>query len=805
MSPTTITTPSGLLVVQGKKALKLLRFAEQAKTPGDRAELEKRMEAVAGPMEWKPFGGTGGRVPHSAIGGASDALHLATEPIMNMLDASLELEYLLAQLAGDPTIPQSTYEAAAHYFGLPSAGMAEWDTRKGQARRLLHEVAMRSQVEVTTGSSDGQATLTYLDQGCGQHPLRFDDTILSLQLGNKAEQPHQAGQFGHGAGLTLNYSEGGQILISRRHPDLLEDGQEDLVGLVVVRRFKPSQANSVHPSYMILVPKATGMPLAFSHEALGDPRWHGLRRTCIDFEIGAPINNVGDAASGGLYYHLDANLFSPPLPYAYRDERAATPQWRFQQGADSRLYSRSKGWAPRSRTKPIKVKLVKETAIDLTSFVGDGNDYGGVDARVYYVDQEGKRGSELYTPASAAEVWTLNGQVHSGRGRAHFARVPINLDAIHKNLVVRVVGDGLSADAKADIFTTDRQGTAARKITRLLQQAIDETLGQDPDLRRLDQEAKDEALRRAAGRTDRELEKALADFQHFVDREVEISAGPSKRKRRKGPPRPKPVVQPLPPISPLHKHPTFLRFRSKVRSTVRIEPGRSASVLLEADAVDDYFNQHPLTVTTSPNLGTAVRVYSQDKLNDGRMRIRLRADNSASPGQATLNASCLPPTATTPLAASIPLEVVPAKVGGDGSGRKRTERRSLPPKPVVLYEKIEPTWDSEGMDDWTVETVGEFKNEIAYINGDYKPLTRMLDQVPTDKRKDHLRLYLPPVAMALVSLSKEEKSPPTDSDDKAIPLHPQYRKASLLSAALGSIFTVRRLKKLGLGLDDEDE
>ena len=188
------------------------------------------------------------------------------------------------------------------------------------------------------------------------------------------------------------------------------------------------------------------------------------------------------------------------------------------------------------------------------------------------------------------------------------------------------------------------------------------------------------------------------------------------------------------------------------------------------------------------------------------MRIHLVTAKDAASGAAVLTASCLPPSAGGPLSDTIDLEIVPAATG-KGKGRKRKEKRKVAPPHKVLW-KEDATGSSgsdEGMSHWTDETIGEFKTGVAYVNGDFEPFRRMLDQVKSDQRKSIIHLYVPPVVMALVGLDKRKTNPPKGDNDKPVVIHPAYEHDFLRSVALGSIFTIRRLKKLGFGIGEATE
>lgn len=316
-----VTTSDELDLISGEAGTRIMRLAEDAHTPEEFAALVELIESVA-ETSWKPFGwderGESGRDPHSALGVASDPALLMAEPVMNSFDALFELELELranseSALTRTPTSPR---EAAHLLFGVHPHGLAAWDTRRGEARKDKEAIAQLTQVLLLRGTQTRTPTIVFRDQGIGQHPADFWRTILSLQLANKVNLPFTAGQFGHGAGMLLAFTTGGQVMVSRRHPLLRAQGQEDHAGLVLVRKRMPSETGRKNPHYECLVSERTGRPFALLPLTMTDPNWFGLQRTCIDYEL-------PNAAFQAVYDAFDYVLPHPPLPYTLRDERSA--------------------------------------------------------------------------------------------------------------------------------------------------------------------------------------------------------------------------------------------------------------------------------------------------------------------------------------------------------------------------------------------------------------------------------------------------------------------------------------------------
>ncbi len=482
---------------------------------------------------------------------------------------------------------------------------------------------------------------------------------------------------------------------------------------------------------------------------------------------------------------------------------------RYMDGIASRLHAHHVD-RQHKRETGISVPYRRWSLLDLGAEVGDGGDYGTVRVwRTVVLNPGEANPAREFAPASRAEAWMLNGQTHNTRSDRHFASKRIGLDALVGHLTVEVELDGLTADAKSLIVTTGRHSRAHRRLGDRLEEAIDRVLAEDDELKALNRQIRDEAFRKASNQQIQGLDRALKAFGLMIRRKRKVR----RREDEPGGPRPRPNPKPLEPISPLHPHPTdVFQFRTVLRQTVKTKRGHRGSALLEVDAVDGYFDgglPTSLSLQFVPDLGEKLRIVSIDSLESGRMRIRFRASKDAPLTTTQLVASCLPPTASLPLTASIPVELIaePSQSTSHGKGRTKTKVREEeieeegPPPVVVAYEHATdagPSWADSGLSDWTYETIGSYRSGVAYINGDYADLRKLRAELPRERHPDITHVYIAPLAMTLVGLAESENNAPKDDDNNEIMLHAHFRNAALRSAALSSLFAIRYMNKSGL-------
>ena len=86
-----------------------------------------------------------------------------------------------------------------------------------------------------TAAVKRQPTVEIRDKGIGLTPRLVPLTILSLGAENKINKPYLAGAYGQGGSTALSFSPLGCTITSRRHPDLLDKDDDDLVAATFVR------------------------------------------------------------------------------------------------------------------------------------------------------------------------------------------------------------------------------------------------------------------------------------------------------------------------------------------------------------------------------------------------------------------------------------------------------------------------------------------------------------------------------------------------------------------------------------------
>lgn len=626
----------------------------------------------AGGLRWKPLGGIDNN-PHTVEVASDPALALVEIPV-NGIDALLDLA-ARERNEGAPT----PHRAAQRWYGIPAGGLSEMsDVERREQAKLLRLTVRESQ-------DSKRPTIEVQEQGTGQHPEDWGETLLSLLASNKKTKGHQMGVYNAGGAASCRFARS-KVIVSRLAPSLLA-GRDDQVGVTVIRYnpLDPDQFKTGSYEYAV---DRNGDILLLDLDQLPEMP-HGTYVKLIEYEL-SRYAGAAHLPQRSLWHLLHAALPQPPLPMQIietRDERFAGVR-----GVERRTVSGLLHLLGRKGTADYH----DARQIDL------GPDVGVVTLR-YYVLNDGVE-PDTYVTTDQGLTITLNGQRQVTKNRAWIKR-KLELPFLFRRLIVVVDGTTLTNAAKREIFSSTRETGADTPTTRrVLDRVVGELVG-DENLRAYDEEQKRRALEAATRSTTSKVKQQLA---HQIGAYLRGDLAGQKGGAGNPKPSPRPPRPPSPPDtddSLLHEIPDTLRI---ISDPMRIEPGRTAALRLEINAKNNFFPQHEdaLAVVVGPDLASHIKVRAKGKLLGGRARVTLEADQDCPEGTSTVRVALTSPALGVLLTAEADL-IVAARVNPPDSE-----------SPHGGEPDIDVTWTGrngwgEFSPPWDAETVGicEIKHE----------------------------------------------------------------------------------------------
>jgi hypothetical protein len=677
---------------------------------------------------------------------ASDPGLALIERLTNGMDSVLELAVLQ-----HPNIRPQSPQAAARLLGVPAGGLADMTDaeRRSLADRLvicMHESGVRR-----------RPTVSIQDSGMGQHPSKMAQTLLSLNENNKVGKPYTMGTYGQGGSVTFGFSPY-TVIMTRRHPELLEPGQEDVVGWTVVYEEQTDPTLNIMSRYVWLV-QADGSPFTLPASLFPDFD-HGVRVTHVEYDV----QSLQGPFTTQMWQFLHAALFEPVLPFLVTGDRDGDPKKTGGQ-PDSRVVignaarlanvANAKGDLELGAHDSFKIEL--------------GAQYGSVTADYWALVRPAGSSSSgdpaaSYVDASSAVSLTLHGQRQDAERRSWIkdrARLPF----LYKGIVVHINANNLLPNGRRELFASTRERATESELRRLIYARVAEELRTSDELKALNHAEKERMLQRSTAATNEKVRKRLGKF---IKQKLEGVFKPTGGKQGSGtgpgsegggfsgggntratggsgggggagrPRSPRDTDD-----SQLPHVPTRVSFST---SHLRVRQGTGAHVWVEINAKNGYLPTHDddLTIDIDGDADHRLSVTTRSKLLGGKSRWALLTTADTPVGHYKLRVALM--TANGELAADLPIEVVPPRQ--EPSQPKGGNDNETGPDVRWLTKQ-------EWPDDFTAQTVGRVTQDdestIIWVNRDYDLLAKLLAGTNITPEQIELRAdrYQFPVACGL--------------------------------------------------------
>jgi hypothetical protein len=635
------------------------------------------------------------------------------EKVVNSIDAQILLECQLRGIDPEsPEAPSSPQEAAREFFGLDEERLREMTATERKA--------IKPSILVVATGSDKRPCITVVDDGEGQHPSVFSDTFLALAKGTSPKDKIACvqGCFLMGGSGVLRFcgEDKYQLIVSRRHPELLGPGQEDCWGYSLIRLHHAKDDPKAYGYYEYFldeegrIPTVAPEPLSFLNDDEGsmDPLQYGTVVKMYDYELREPYNVTLE-----LLRDIRRSLFAPVIPFQLVEkrevkdiERASRSRWVM----GNRLSAvTSNSLVPATPPLVIEAELGVLGMLTIRAWVFKPR----VSKEKRKEDEPTGRHPRDFIVPDEAVFFTINGQAHAAESN-NFIRNKTGADLyfLGGQMMVEVDCSDVPGEVKQDIFMSSRDRLAEGPKTERIKKDLASALHENETLKELNLERQRQSQKPSKEMTatvksimgkllkkNPDLMKMLG-FLEGIPFTTKVSSKPKKPSKDK-------FVGAYPP--------TRLDFmgwdssKGLLEKQISEAEGSFARVVLETDAVDDYL--------TRPDGGKLVcdppdMVKVKQPLKEGGMPIKVVPLNGMKAGdKRTLTFTLTMPEGIhgDDLSVKLLVNVVAAsepKKPGEGSRRKKNKKKEedkyLPP-PIPVYETPpddEPDAKTWGDFDW---------------------------------------------------------------------------------------------------------
>lgn len=693
---------------------------------------------------------------------ASDPGLAMIERLTNGIDSLLELQVLLHP-GSNPKTPQQ----AAQLLGVPAGGIQ--DMTEPERRTLAENLV----IALHDSGVKRRPTISVTDRGAGQHASRFAKTLLSLNESNKVSKPYTMGTYGQGGSVTFGFSRY-TVILSRRHPALLESGEEDVVGWTVVYEEQTDPTKNILPRYVWVV-RPDGSPFTVPGNLFPGFE-HGVKVVHVEYDV----QGLQGPFTTQMWQFLHATLFEPVLPFIVTGDRPGdpkrkdgTPDTRVVIGNAARLANIA------SARGDIELGAHDSYRIEL------GNDYGSVTAEYWaLVRPEGSKSTSdaagSYVNADSAVSLTLHGQRQDAERRT-WIKDRAKLPFLYKGLVVHINANGLLPLARRELFASTRERATESELRKIIYEQVADLMRTSDELKALNHEEKERLLKRSTAATNDRVRKRLGKFIKSKLAGTVKPAGGGKGTGT-GPNGPGGgfagggIAKPKPSgggggtggkgggrntdDSHLPNVPTIITFGSK---RLKLMQGHSGYVWVEINAKNGYLpkNDDDLTIDVDGTEGHGIHLSSRSMLLGGKTRWTFIARADSPLGEYKLRVALQ--TAHGELVADLPIEVLAAP-----------EEPSNPKGGADEETGPDVRWISkaEWGDEFDARTVGRVTQDdestIIWVNRDYDLLAKALGSSSLTAEQIEVRAdrYQFPVACGLWLQHHEVSKMDTPPEDE---------------------------------------
>jgi len=712
---------------------KIVEQALAARTVDQAAAVQDLIAAAIGARHQRPLGNTWNN-QGILTGSGSSYDHKALEVVTNMQDAVLELLAIQKYGKRDNVPFANPHQAAATLF----SGM----TKKDQA-----DLASVTIDKAGATGDKKRITLVMRDRGCGITPVDVPQGIFRVGSKHKDGYDWQQGTFGLGGATTYRNAQA-VVLVTRRHPDLLQPGEPDVITVAVVQWERVRTTTNAF--YLVTNPWDENDPanwsaaIPFSVPASDFGQFEpGTHVALISYDTEGLGRRSGDEKSFDTV--LNTRLYRPVMPVKYRNNITRADR-------DETL----DGLARRLDDNPGDAGT---EGVDTLPFNHNGTTFH-LPIRFRLFAKRGDKGERRnFVAYGHSLLITSNGQVHSHWTPQDF-KVNTKLNKLYDRVLVVVESDALPIEVRTELFTADRAQLVRSAPAIRLEKEIAAFLDEWPAL-----SDANKALIREAITGDNNDRPTIAIAEKIARalkvKGFSIGGTGTGGGGGRGDDPPNPALP-----EDLYDDPTHFEGPEAVDAQL----GKVKGVYFKLNAKDGFLGDDrraQLTVTCDhPDIGGDEITVGE--LRSGRVRVSIAVPENADIGTYKLNAE-IPEWAKTSgglgprFEWTTKIEIVEEakpKTPGGGSGKAAGKHGPGEGGLVALVWKSDA--DPE-MDEWTAATVGEIEmvsgSELATQRDEYKDLAKIDAQIPTiilNRTYSPLKAYVQARAAELTDEGKEQ-------------------------------------------------
>lgn len=521
-------------------------------------------------QNWKPYGGETGNYS-SFENQQSTPEGALMEKNTNSIDAILVRQCLLKGIVPSSKDAPKTMEQAVNTL-------------------FTKEELQKEKVLVITDGSQNEVNVMVVDDGEGQQPDKFEETLLSLQKGNKNSIKFVQGKFNMGSTGAVVFcgKYKYQLIASRRHSKL--EPSSDVIGFTLVRKHvRSDKEKELYKNTWYEFCTIAGKIPRFNAEKIplvqGNSNFIYEQGTIVKmYNYDLPSKTQSFQS---LKNEINRLLYFPAFHIHVHESRQHFAQVRERGGITNIAYGNGHSLRNESISKrlqeSIEYKSIKNELIDST--------FGKAEIDIYVFKEKDKTFIKDYRGKTPI-VFLMNGQVQYSENTT-FITSKLGLKLIKDSIIVIIDCTNLSKEFMDEgLFMANRETIRKNSYSKYFMDKVTDFLKTHPELDRLNRERASQQV--SSSSTKQLLENLLGkNAQDNILRNLfkDDALGMKNPNDNTGTNGRKDKEQKL-----LKEFPTYMQVKNGEENEegekVFAQPiNKSMNIKIEIDAVDNYFTR----------------------------------------------------------------------------------------------------------------------------------------------------------------------------------------------------------------------
>ena len=424
---------------------------------------------------WQPYGGNQNNFG-TFENQQNNPVPALVEKITNSIDACLIKK--CEEKCIDPKsseAPQNMYQAVEQFFGIKDCNIN--DLTNNERRSIAENIQI-----IATGDKD-QPNIRIYDNGEGQLPEKFKDTLLSLHKGNKIKIAFAQGKYNMGStGAVVFCGDKKFHLIGSKRAN----NSEAKFGFTLVRRHqltvaeKEQNYRSTWYEYLTI----EGMIPSFYIDKLDLQLKNRVFETGTIIQLYSfqlPHGNKGDISTD-LYRSFNHYFYDLPLPFLVYETR-------YGSDINNKVIKGNRNRIDDDRHNNID----KTISLELQTNLDASNEYFKIPVNITVFKEQPNNEQNRQFIGNKNLIFTLNGQLHGFEGQTFISK-DLGFPLLKTTTLVAINCNHLPVDVMQELFMSNRTHLKQGNLTEKLREEVISIIKQEGTLKKINQQRKESLI-----------------------------------------------------------------------------------------------------------------------------------------------------------------------------------------------------------------------------------------------------------------------------------------------------------------------